>query len=229
MSISIIVPFYNEENCIKECLERTKKVFEKTDYEIIAVNDGSRDNSHNIVSKITKKDPKLKYIFHPENKGYSYAIRQGIKNSQKEYVSFIDADLQYPPKELLKMYNYARKNNLQFVIGIPKTKYYSLTRKIVSFIYNTFVYFLFNIKLKDVNSLKLMRRRYLKNINFQFDYGMIEIETLLGFKMQGIAINTYPINVQGRKGGKSKFSIKLIYRTIRDCFKLRFSKDNLIK
>jgi len=229
MSISIIVPVYNEEKSISECLNQINKVFKKLDCEIIIVNDGSTDNSHKIILRLISNNPRVKYIYYSQNKGYSQAIRKGFKKATKEYVSFIDADLQYPPEELLKMYNYARKNNLQFVVGEPKTKYYNLIRKIVSFLYNIFVYFLFNIKFKDVNSLKLMRREYLKNINFQFDYGMIEIETLLGFKMQGIPINTYPINVQKRTAGKSKFSIKLIYRTMRDCIKLRFSKNNLIK
>lgn len=226
MSISIIIPFYNEQECIEECIRQTKKVFEKTDYEIIAVNDGSKDNSHNIVSKIAKNDPKIKYIFYPENKGYSYAIRKGIKNSQNDYVSFIDADLQYPPEELLKMYKYAKNNNFEFLIGEPTTKrkYYNPIRRMMSFFYNIYVSFLFGIKLKDPNSLKLMKRKYLEKINFRYSYGMIEIETMLGFKMQRISINTYPINVRKRIAGKSKCSLKIIYRTIIDCVKLRFFK-----
>lgn len=231
MSISIIIPFYNEEECIEQCLRQTKKVFEKTDYEIIAVNDGSKDNSHNIVLKIAQTDPKIKYIFYPENKGYSWAIRESIKRAGKDYVSFIDADLQYPPKELLKMYNYAKNNNLEFVIGesTTKRKYYNPIRRMMSYFYNIYVSFLFGIKLKDANSLKLMKREYLEKISFRFDYGMIELETILGFKMQGIPINTYPINVQKRIAGKSKCSLKIIYRTLIDCTKLRFLKNKLFK
>ena len=229
MGLSIIVPVYNEEECILKCLKQINEVFKDIDFEIIVVNDGSTDNSHQIISLLTRKHSKIKYINYSKNRGYSHAIREGFKKSTKKYVSFIDADLQYHPKELLKMYNYGRRNNLQFVMGVPKTKYYRLIRRMVSFFYNNFIYFLFRIKLKDANSLKLMARKYLKNINFQFDYGMIELETLLGFKMQGIPINTYPIEVKERRAGKSKFSIKLIYRTIRDCLKLRFSKNNLIK
>ena len=231
MSISIIIPFHNEEECIEECIKQTKKVFEKTDYEIIAVNDGSKDNSHNIVSKIAQTDPKIKYISYPQNKGYSNAIQEGIKNSVKDYVSFIDADLQYSPDDLLKMYDYAKNNNLEFVIGAPATKrkYYNPIRRILSYFYNIYVFFLLGIKLKDANSLKLMKRKYLEKINFRFDYGMIELETILGFKMQGIPINTYPINVRKRIAGKSKCSIKIIYRTLIDCVKLRFSKNKLTK
>ncbi|MBU2540079.1 glycosyltransferase family 2 protein [Patescibacteria group bacterium] len=229
MSISIIIPFYNEEDCIEDCILQTKKVFKKTDYEIIAVNDGSKDNSHNIVSKITETNPKIKCISCSQNKGYSNAIQEGIKNSIKDYVSFIDADLQYPPEELMKMYDFALKNDLKFVIGAPQKKYQKPIRMLLSSAYNSYIALLFGLKLKDANSLKLMKRENLEKINFRYGYGMIEIEVLLGFKMQGIPINTYPINVRERIAGKSKCSFKIIYRTLIDCAKLRFLKNKLLK
>lgn len=231
MSISIIIPVYNEEECIKECIKQVNEAFHNIDYEIIVVNDGSTDNSHQIILQIIRDNSKIKYVSYPRNKGYSFAIRKGFKKATKEYISFIDADLQYYPKELLKMYIYAKENNLQFLLGISKTKskYYNPIRRFLSFFYNAYVSLLFNIKLKDANSLKLMNRKYLENINFRFEYGMIEIETLLGFKMQGVPIKTYPIQIQKRIAGKSKCSIKIVYRTLIDCIKFRFLKNTLIK
>jgi len=231
MSISIIVPVYNEEDCLKECFDQINKTFKDSDYELIFVNDGSLDKSHQIIIQLIKDNPKVKYIFYPENKGYSHAIREGFKKSEKDFVSFLDADLQYSPDDLFKMYHYAKNNNLEFVIGAPqkKEKYYNPLRKIMSFFYNIYISLLFGIRLKDPNSLKLMKRKYLEKINFRYGYGMIEIETLLGFKMQKIPIITYPISVQKRIAGKSKCSLKLTYRTIIDCAKLRFFKNKLIK
>ncbi len=231
MSISIVVPVYDEEKSIFECLNQINEAFKNIDYEIIVVNDGSTDNSHQIILCLTKNNPRIKYISYSDNKGYSHTIREGFKKATKDYVSFIDADLQYHPSELLKMYNYVKKNNFQFIIGTPKTKskYYNQIRKILSFLYNIYVSFLFNTKLKDANSLKLMSRQYLENINFRFEHAMIEIEILLGFKMQGIPLNTYPINIQKRTAGKSMWSLKMIYRTFIDCIKLRFLKNTLIK
>lgn len=231
MSISIIVPFYNEQECLKECFLQITETFENSDYELIFVNDGSTDNSHQIILKLIKNNPKIKYAFYFKNKGYSGAIKEGFKKSEKDFVSFIDADLQYLPEDLLKIYHYAKKNNFKFVMGTPikKRKYYNPLRRIMSFFYNIYISFLFGIKLKDSNSLKLMERKYLEKINFKYGYGMIEIETLLGFKMQKIPINTYPINIQERIAGKSKCSLKIVYRTIVDCTKLRFFKNSLIK
>jgi len=233
MSISIVVPIFNEEDCIKECLKQIICVFNNTDYELIFVNDGSTDNSHQIILQLIKNNPKIKYISYSKNKGYSCAIKEGFEKSEKDFVSFLDADLQYSPDDLLKMYHYAEKNELDFVIGVPikKRKYYNPLRRTTSFFYNAYVSLLFGINLKDPNSLKLMKRKYLEKINFILGYGiMIEIEILLGFKMQGVSINTYPINVHERIAGKSKIcSLKIISRTIIDCAKLRFLKNKLIK
>ncbi|MEK7664979.1 MAG: glycosyltransferase family 2 protein [Patescibacteria group bacterium] len=231
MSISIVVPVYNEEDCLKECFLQITETFKNSDYELIFVNDGSTDNSHQIILELIEKNQKIKYAFYEKNKGYSGAIREGFKMSENDFVSFLDADLQYPPQDLFKMYGYAKENNLDFVMGSPikKIKYNSPLRKIMSFIYNAYISLLFDIKVKDHNSLKLMRRKYLEKINFRYGYGMIEIETLLGFKMQGVPVITYPINVQKRIAGKSKCSLKITYRTVIDCLKLRFSKNKLIK
>ncbi|MDP2741139.1 MAG: glycosyltransferase family 2 protein [bacterium] len=233
MSISIVVPVYNEEDCLKECFKQITKIFENTDYELILVNDGSTDGSHQIILQLIENNPKIKYISYSENKGYSCAIKEGFEKSKKDFVSFLDADLQYSPDDLFKMYHYAKNNNLDFVMGVPikKNKYYNPLRRTTSFFYNAYISFLFGIKLKDPNSLKLMKREYLEKINFILGYGiMIEIEILLGFKIQGIPINTYPINVHERIAGKSKIcSLKIISRTIIDCAKLRLFKNKLIK
>lgn len=233
MSISIVVPVYNEEDCLKECFLQITETFKNSDYELIFVNDGSKDKSHQIILQLIKDNPKIKYISYIENKGYSCAIKKGFEKSEKDFVSFLDADLQYSPQDLLKMYKHAEKNNCDFVIGEPKNKkkYYNPFRIIMSFFYNFYLFLLFGIKLKDHNSLKLMKRKYLEKINFILGYGiMIEIETLLGFKMQGVSINTYPISVRERIAGKSKCSsLKSIYYTIINCAKLKFLKNKLIK
>ncbi|MCF7844805.1 MAG: glycosyltransferase family 2 protein [Kiritimatiellales bacterium] len=229
MSISIVVPFYNEKECIEECIKSINESFENEDYEIICVNDGSSDGSENIVAELAESDDRIKYISYNPNKGYSHAIRSGFKESTKEYVSFVDADLQYHPKDLLKLYNHAKENDLHFVLGVPQNKYSNLRRRLMSYCYNLYVSLIFNMNFKDANSLKLMRRKFLENINFQFEYGMIEIELLVGFKMQNIPINTFATKTYERSAGVSKCSFKIIWHTIIDCIRLRMSRNSLVE
>lgn len=224
MSLSIIIPVYNEEECIAECIKEVKNVFKDDDTEIIVVNDGSNDNSHKIISDIILKYPAIKYVRYKNNCGYSHAIREGFKNATKEYITFIDADLQYHPKELIKIYNFALINNHMFVIGEPRNKYYNLFRKILSKCYNIYVRIILGIDIKDANSLKLINKNLLKNIKLQMEYGMVELELLYSLKKQKIPITKFPILVRERFAGASKCSLKIILHTLFSIAKLRLKK-----
>lgn len=102
---SIVVPIYNEELVINEAYKRLKKVMNLTDetYEIIFVNDGSRDRSFDMVKDICNKDKNIKLISFSRNFGHQLAITAGMNNSNGKAVIVIDADLQDPPEIMLKM------------------------------------------------------------------------------------------------------------------------------
>lgn len=102
---SIIVPLYNEEEVIGESYKRIKAVMEETkeDYEIIFINDGSRDQTEHLVKEICSKDPNIKLINFSRNFGHQPAITAGMKESSGEAIIIIDADLQDPPSVMLKM------------------------------------------------------------------------------------------------------------------------------
>ncbi len=229
MSLSVIIPVYNEEECISNCIDETQQVLSDIEHEIILVNDGSSDRTDTIIRQGIQNNDNVIYLSYSTNRGYSHAIRKGLDKATKKYVSIIDADLQYHPQELLRMYHYATERNISFVIGEPEIKYYSYLRSIISHVYNTFVSLLFNISIDDANSLKVMERKYMENINLDRDYECINLEFLLGFHLQGIPINKIPIHVQERMAGRSKCSIGLIYRTIIGNLVLKTSMNKLIK
>lgn len=102
---SIIVPLYNEEEVIGESYKRIKAVMEETkeDYEIIFINDGSRDQTEHLAKEICSKDPNIKLINFSRNFGHQPAITAGMRESSGEAIIIIDADLQDPPSVMLKM------------------------------------------------------------------------------------------------------------------------------
>ena len=106
--ISIIVPCYNEEKALPlfyEELEKNIKTFsDNLDFEILFVNDGSKDNTLNIIKELAKKDNRIKYVSFSRNFGKESAIFAGLENSSGDYVTLMDADLQDPPSLLLQMY-----------------------------------------------------------------------------------------------------------------------------
>ncbi|MBI2357534.1 MAG: glycosyltransferase family 2 protein [Deltaproteobacteria bacterium] len=221
MSISIIIPVYNEELCVESCLRDTRRVFAHVDHEIIVVNDGSTDGSHEVITRLKDGNNRIKYVIYEENRGYSHAIRQGILLAEKEYTSYLDADLQYPPEELRRMYEYALRNQKMFVLGHPLQKYYRPTRRFISFVYNLLVNKLLKLDVSDANSLKLIKTGTLKQLDLKGNYGAIELEVLLGVVKRSIPIVLFPIRVQERIAGKSKANLRLVFSTFRSILGLR--------
>ena len=224
MSISIIIPVYNEEECIKLCVEETQRAFQEVDYEILIVNDGSTDQSHGVISALAAGNGHIQYISYPENKGYSHAIRRGVQLASKEYTSYLDADLQYLPTELRKMYEFAVKNRYVFVLGKPTRKYYKFLRHFMSLVYNFLVAQLLNLRVGDANSLKLIATQTLKALELKREFGGVELEILLGMIDHTIPIILFPIHVQERLAGKSKAGLKIILSTLGHIIDLRRSQ-----
>ena len=117
--ISIIVPCYNEEKALPLFYdELTKHLLEFPDtveFEIILVNDGSKDNTFTIIKKLAMNDSRIKYISFSRNFGKEAAIYAGLDNSIGDYVTLMDADLQDPPSLLKKMYHYVTKESYDAV------------------------------------------------------------------------------------------------------------------
>lgn len=116
VELSIIVPIYNVEMYLKECLESLYKV-KNINYEIILVNDGSTDNSGSIINKYLLRFPKITKIIEKENGGLSSARNAGLKIAKGKYISFIDSDDFIEPTKYLELFEKAKNNNLDITLG----------------------------------------------------------------------------------------------------------------
>ena len=112
--ISVIIPVYNVENYLKECLDSITNQTLK-DMEIICIDDGSTDNSPDILKEYSKKDKRIKIIT-KENGGQATARNLGIKESQGEYIAFVDSDDFIEPTMMEKLYTKAKDNNLDIAM-----------------------------------------------------------------------------------------------------------------
>ena len=144
--ISIIVPCYNEEEVLNifydELIKNLKKI-KNVNYEIMFVDDGSKDNTLNEIRKLSKLDKDVRYISFSRNFGKEAAMYAGLENVTGDYVAIMDADLQDPPSLLPEMYNYVKKGEYDSVatrrvtrVGEPKIRsffarmFYKLINKI---------------------------------------------------------------------------------------------------
>ena len=132
--ISIVVPCYNEEDVIliffKEIVKVIKKL-PKVSFELIFINDGSSDKTLSIIKNLAKENKFVKYISFSRNFGKEAAIYAGLKESNGNYVTLLDVDLQDPPEMIIEMYNYLKEDNDLDCVALKADKHtdYGFVRK----------------------------------------------------------------------------------------------------
>ena len=218
--LSVIIPVFNEKNTIEEIIKRVEKVFLSIKKEIIVVDDGSFDETKDILKRL-KKEIDFKLIVHKKNRGKGAAVRTGIENSGGEIILIQDADLEYSPEEYQNLIEPILKNETDVVYGSrdflnnphSSQKYY-LGGKFLTFVFNL----LFGTNLTDINTgYKVFKKEVLKNIELlENDFSFCEEVTAkvvkLGYKIKEMPIQYLPRSFkQGKKIRWYKDGLKALY------------------
>ena len=208
MDISIIIPFLDESESLPELTEWIQRVVSQNhwSYEILMIDDGSTDNSWQIVEELRKKNPCIKGIKFQRNYGKSAALNEGFRAAQGDVVITMDADLQDSPEEIPELRRMIIADGYDIVSGWKKTRHDPLSKTIPSKFFNWFTTKVSKIKLHDFNcGLKAYKLKVVKSIEV---YGEMHryiplIAKWAGFKKIGEKV----IEHRPRKYGKSKFGM----------------------
>ena len=213
LKLSVIIPAYNEEKTIIETLKRiqiTKK--NKIEYEIIVINDGSRDNTSNLLKSNNELYDKL--IEYENNSGKGFAVKKGIEASTGEYIIFQDADLEYDPVDFDKFIDLITNFNVDGIIGSRFvysrfTRSHNIMNKFGNYILTFFFNVLYNTTFTDIYSCyfcfkkELLNYENLKTVGFEQ-----HAEILCKVIKNGKYFYEVPISYNGRshdEGKKIKF------------------------
>jgi dolichol-phosphate mannosyltransferase len=204
IDISIIVPIYNEEKSIGILLKNIISAIEgKYNYEIICIDDGSTDNTINILEELKQNNNKLKIISFKINYGKSIAYQYGFSKSSGKYIVTIDADLQDDPQEIQKMVNYIKKG-FSLVVGWRVNRKDKFIKTIESKIWNYLINHLTGSKLHDINcGLKIFEKKALNSIKLHGDFHRY---LPLIFFLHGFKVTEVKVNHNERIYGKSKYN-----------------------
>ena len=207
MNISVVIPLLNEKESLLELTDSLKDVMKSYNfsYEIIFIDDGSFDNSWDIIEELSSKSDTIKGIKFHRNYGKSQALHAGFIKSQGKVVFTMDADLQDDPKEIPAMYDMIMNDNFDLVSGWKKKRFDSVIFKnIPSKIFNFAARTTSGIKLNDFNcGLKAFKRDVIKSINV---YGEMHRYIPILAKNEGYKkIGEKIVNHRPRKYGKTKF------------------------
>ncbi len=206
MDVSIVVPLYNEEESLVELLDWIKRVMEQSQlsYEVVMVDDGSKDKSWQVVNDLKKKHQEIKGIKFQKNYGKSAALHTGFQEVEGDIVITMDADLQDSPEEIPELYRMIKEEGFDLVSGWKKKRHDPFSKRFPSKIYNRLVRMMTGIKLHDFNcGLKAYSREVVKSIEVYGDMHryMPVLAKAAGFKNIGEKI----VHHQARKFGVSKY------------------------
>ena len=209
--ISVVVPCYNEEDSINnfynELINVITKIKDKYEYEIVFVNDGSKDKTEHLVKKLREKNQNISLISFSRNFGKEAAIYAGLSNATGDLVILIDADLQHPPAKILEMIDGIEGGYDVVATKRKNRKGEPIFKSIFSKIFYKLMRLFIPIE-KDVQDFRIMKREVVDAILSLKEYNRFSkgIFTWVGFKIKYIEIE----NIE-RKAGKTKWSFRKLF------------------
>lgn len=212
--VSLVIPAYNEELSIGKAIGEAIDALEslKRGYEVIVVDDGSRDRTAEIIGGFSG-DLRVKVVRHSRNLGYGASLRDGFRAASLYYVAYTDADMQFDVRELGGFIDEIR--NCDIVCGYRAVRNDNVLRRIISRGYTSVIKFLFGLDLQDIDcSMKLFRRSALGDIELKSRGFLIDLELVYKLKHKGCRIREIPVSHHPRLYGKSSVSIKSTVETI---------------
>ncbi|MCA9256878.1 MAG: glycosyltransferase family 2 protein [Phycisphaerales bacterium] len=221
-SISIFFPFYNEEanieNVAKAALRIAPTIADR--FEIILVNDGSRDETGAIADRLADTHPEIRAVHNRPNRGYGGAVRRGIEEARMDWVFFSDGDGQFDLAELPKLI--ALLSDADMAVGYRIDRADPLPRRLNAFCWGTLVRTLFGIRVRDIDcAFKLIPRRLIDAITLESDGAMISTELLAKATYQGLRIREVGVRHYPRTAGEQTgANFRVILKAFRELFAL---------
>lgn len=223
MDLSLVIPLFNEEESLPELYKWICKVGEneKLDFEIVFVNDGSSDNSLNVLKEISGKDNRVKVISFRRNHGKSAGLNVGFAAASGDVVITMDADLQDSPDEIPDLIRMINEEGYDLVSGWKKKRYDPISKTIPTKFYNWTTRRISKIHLHDFNcGLKAYRNEVIKAVNVQGE--MHRYIPVLAKNAGFTKIGEKVVQHQARKYGHTKFGLSRFINGPLDLITLSF-------
>jgi dolichol-phosphate mannosyltransferase len=215
-TLSIVIPAYNEEDCIVQTVQTISQVleYEAIDYEILVVNDNSKDQTEELLQQMNHQNHKLRYLNSYYPNGFGFAVRCGLENFTGDAVAVVMADSSDDPGDIVTYYHKLQEGydcifGSRFIKG-GKVIDYPSHKLVVNRLANLFIQILFGLKFNDVtNAFKIYRREVIEGISpLVSPHFNLTVEIPLKAIVRGYSYTTIPIIWRNRTTGISKLKLK---------------------
>ena len=228
VDVSVLVPAKDEAPNLPEFLRLCAEALGPAgfSFEVVVVNDGSRDDSASVLRELERQYPFLRVVTHRRQRGIADALRSAGDVARGDVLVFYPADLQYLPEDIPALVRPVLQGQADIVTGTKQGKY---EKAFVSGVYNAICRWLFGVKVTDLNSVKAYRREVMFGVPLRPDWHryMVVIAAADGFRLLSQPVPLYP-----RRAGRSKFNWKRIPVGIFDLiavwFQLRFGRKPML-
>ena len=225
-SLSVVIPFFNEGKVIDKVYKKiikSLKLSNINDYELIFVDDCSKDKGKEKIKEIIKKNSKVKLIRNRSNQGFANSLKNGFMISKKNYIHFVPGDDEHPVDGLVQVYKQLGKYDL--IIPYPlNTNVRPFSRRIISFTFTKIINFLFFFSFPYYNGLVLYKSRMLKknlvNVN-NSSFGFLSELLIIVVKKENPTLCCIGYRIIKSKGKSKALKIKNIIFTILGLIKFR--------
>jgi len=230
MKLSVFFPFYNEELNIERVVTNASEILEKieSDYEIIVVNDGSRDKTEEIANSLSEKNKKVRVISHHPNRGYGGALKSGFYGATGDYIFFSDGDGQFDFSQFQVFWD--RRKEADLILGYRTNRMETdgWKRVLNAKLWNVLNRAMFNLRIRDIDcAFKLINKKVIDAIpKMQSEGAMVSAELLIKAKDAGFTFLELPVIhlVSPEKlGGSTGAKPKVIIRAFKALFRVRLN------
>jgi glycosyltransferase involved in cell wall biosynthesis len=221
--ISAVLPAFNEEANVVEAVTRVAAALRSnaTRYEVVVVDDGSRDDTPRKLEELAAREPALRVVRHDVNRGYGAALRSGFDAARYRWVFMMDCDNQFDPAEISVLL--ASASNADIVAGYRRHRRDPLLRRLNALAFFTLVRLMFGRLARDVNcAFKLIRRDLLLKLDLRSDGALINTEFLVLAGRAGARLVEVPVHHFPRRAGQQTgANPRVVLRAFRELYRFR--------
>jgi len=219
--LSAFFPAYNEARNVEKMCSSLMTILPQVaeDFEIIIVNDGSKDRTKDIADRLAQEVEPIRTVHHEKNLGYGAAIQSGIKACRKEYLFFTDGDGQFDVSELSQFVPLISKYD--GVIGYRLNRQDPLIRKVNAWAWGRLVRLLFGLKVRDIDcAFKVFHRKVFEGMELESSGSMISAEMLIKIKERGFSFLEIGVLHSPRSSGRQTgANPRVILRAFKELFR----------
>ncbi len=207
VSLTAFFPAYNDQHTIEDIVRTAAEEIRKVtdDFEVLVVDDGSKDQSGTILDRLARELPYLRVIHHERNLGYGAALISGFRDAQKDLIFYTDGDGQYDVREMHNLLAQLRPS-VDLVNGYKVKRADAWYRIWIGALYREAIRRIFRLTIRDVDcDFRLLRRHVFETITLESRSGVICVEMAKKFERAGFRMVEIPVHHYPRRHGRSEF------------------------